>query len=143
LANYGLIQTEATKFNSALKEIQDLEKKNKEMEDKIKKIEMEIDESKGRILCRICLDHKDLSKVDNKPYHIFNFNFTVLFIQMWTLLLLRVHKEHDVPQFTCHQCSFEYNLPNMCLSMQEVGLAKAILRFTVIIFHFARFYIFA
>jgi hypothetical protein len=62
LANYGLIQTEATKFNSALKEIQELEKKNKEMEMEVKKMETEIEESKGRILCRICLDHKDLSK---------------------------------------------------------------------------------
>ena len=70
MANYGLIQTEAKKFNSALKEIQDLEKKNKEMEDKIKKMEKEIDESKGRIHCRICLYDKDLSEVENKPYHI-------------------------------------------------------------------------
>ncbi len=52
----GLIATEAAKMNEALKKIEELEKKNKAME-------KEIEESKGKMLCRVCFDEKELSEV--------------------------------------------------------------------------------
>ena len=59
----GLIATEAAKMNEALKKIEELEKKNEEMVKKNQAMEKEIEESKGKMLCRVCFDEKELSEV--------------------------------------------------------------------------------